>query len=170
MRKSFGVLFWDKKKNEKFVIYTQVFKYRLTLSLKTIARYILKSNWSAKDSRFRRSCERKRLSVADFLEAGSAIWYLILVLKFSQLYNERKLKIMVEYVKNKPQVSWYCSSAVDNSLAVFPRKPKTFRPKVLKGYFIQSKGFIFGILMVLAAPWFPKIHEKFCCFPFSLLQ
>lgn len=33
----------------------------------------MKSNWSANDSRFLRSAERKRLSVADFLEAGSAI-------------------------------------------------------------------------------------------------
>lgn len=73
--------------------------------------YILKSNWSAKDSRFRRSCERRRLSVADFLEAGSAIWHLLLVLNFFQLFNEQKLKIMVEYVNypvknNKLRVSW----------------------------------------------------------------
>ena len=49
-------------------------RFWLTLSLKTTAMYILKSNWSANDSRLRRSCDRKRLRVADFLEAGSAIW------------------------------------------------------------------------------------------------
>lgn len=61
----------------------------LTLSLKTTAKYILKSNCSAKDSRFRRSCDRNRLSVADFLEAGSAI-------REQGLYNQEKLTVVAE--------------------------------------------------------------------------
>lgn len=53
------------------------------------------------------------------------------------------------------------STVDDDSLAVLARKTKTFRPKILKGYFTQSKIFIFGILMVPTAPGFAKIHENF---------
>lgn len=61
------------------------------------------------------------------------------------------------------------STVDDDSLAVLARKTTTFRPKILKGYFTQSKIFIFGILMVPTAPGFAKIHEKFGCYsPFLL--
>lgn len=52
-------------------------------------------------------------------------------------------------------------STVDNLMAVFAKKTKAAQPEILKGYFIQSKIFIFGILMVPTAPEFAKIHEKF---------